>query len=57
MAIKYNNTITIRLTDEQTDYLINLMNDNFYIDSMASAIRYCINTEIHHAKLSNKKTE
>lgn len=59
MPKKYNNTITLRLTDEQTDFLINLMNNNFCIDSMADAIRYCINTEIHHTKMkqNNKKTD
>lgn len=51
MPTKYNNILTLRLTDEQTDYLINLMNDNFCIDSMASAVRYCINSEIHRSKM------
>lgn len=43
--------ITIKLTDEQENFLIKLMNDNFYIDSMADAIKYCINTEIHQEKI------
>lgn len=51
MPIKYNNMLTLRLTDEQVSFLINLMNDNFCIDSMADAVRYCINTEIHQAKI------
>lgn len=55
MPIKFNNTITVRLTDEQTNYLINLMNDNFLIDSMADAIRYCINSEIHYSKATKEQ--
>ena len=51
MPTRYNNMLTLRLTDEQIDFLINLMNDNFCIDSMADAVRYCINTEIHQAKI------
>ena len=54
MPIKYNNMLTLRLTDEQTNFLINLMNDNFCINSMADAVRYCINTEIHQAKLKQQ---
>lgn len=53
--LKFNNTITVRLTDEQSDYLINLMNDNIYIDSIADAIRYCINTEIHYSKATKEQ--
>lgn len=54
MPIKYNNMLTLRLTDEQIDFLLNLMNDNFCIDSMADAVRYCINTEIHETKMKQK---
>lgn len=54
MPIKFNNTITLRLTNEQTNWLINLMNDNFCINSMADAIRFCINTEMHYYNVTSE---
>lgn len=55
MKKKYKNMITIRLTDEQNEFLIKLITDNMYIESMAQAIRHCINTEIHYSKATKEQ--
>lgn len=43
---KFNNTITVRLTDKESDFLIELLNKKFELDSFSDAIRYCIRSEM-----------
>lgn len=43
---KFNNTITVRLTDKESDFLIELLNEKFELDSFSDAIRYCIRKEM-----------
>lgn len=46
--MKFNNNVTVKLTDKQSDFLIELMNNIFYIDNISDAIRYCINKEMEN---------
>lgn len=54
MPTKYNNMLTIRLSDEQLEYLADLSNNIFCIDSMADAVRFCINSEMHYSKMGKE---
>ena len=47
---KFNNTITVRLTDKESDYLIELMNEKFELDNISDAIRYCIRQEMEKTR-------
>lgn len=49
---KLNNTITVRLSDKEQNFLINLLNEKFELDNFSDAIRYCI----RYTEKSNKKT-
>lgn len=44
--IKFNNTVTVRLSDQESNYLIELLNNKFELDSLSDAIRYCIRKEM-----------
>lgn len=57
MSIKFKNNITVKLTDEQSNFLIELMNNNFMINNFSDAIRYCINSEMHYQKITKKHDE
>ena len=50
---KFNNTITVRLTDKESDYLIELMNEKFELDNISDAIRYCIRQEMEKTRTWN----
>lgn len=50
--IKLNNLMTVRLSDQEQDYLINLLNEKFELDNFSDAIRYCI----RYTKKNNKIT-
>lgn len=44
--IKFNNTVTVRLSNQESNYLIELLNTKFELDSLSDAIRYCIRKEM-----------
>ena len=48
--MKFNNTITVRLTDKESDYLIELLNNKFELDNISDAIRYCIRKQMESEK-------
>ena len=48
--MKFNNTITVRLTDKESDYLIELLNNKFELDNISDAIRYCIRKQMENEK-------
>lgn len=54
--IKFNNQVSLKLRDKESDFLIELMNEKFELNSISDAIRYCINKEMS-IRQDNKKTE
>ncbi len=51
--MKFNNQISVKLSDQESNFLIELLNEKFELDSLSDAIRYCIRKEM---KENNKTT-
>ena len=44
--IKFNNQISVKLSDQESNFLIKLLNEKFELNSFSDAIRYCIRKEM-----------